>query len=312
VTTVLVLGGGPDAERAVSIESAKGVAEALRRAAKHAVEYREIGRATLDELRALPGDVVFPVLHGPWGEGGPLQELLDRLGRPYVGSCPRASRACMDKVLTKSTCVRAGVTTTRKAIFNGEDPVCPLPFPVVVKPVHEGSSVGLRIVRTDAEWESARAMVLGDRKEHPSRTYFIEPFVSGREITAGVLDPGGPGGGQTLPLVEIIPAEGVYDYEAKYTREDTKYVPAPALQPGVTMMVQQLALRAAHALGVRHLCRVDFILDHLNAPWLLEVNTMPGFTSHSLLPMAAAKAGMPMPALCAKLVTMALRDGARG
>ncbi len=300
--SVLVLQGGPDAEREISLISARSVAAALRSLNRATIHVETIDRIDLQTLRKLPGDVVFPVLHGQFGEGGPLQDLLEQDGRPYVGCKSHAARAAMDKVYTKFVALRAGVPCSESSIFNPLDLGCPVELPLVLKPVHDGSSVGLHLCRDQAAWEKARLAAIEDLKKHPARVYSVERLITGREITAGVLD------GKALPLIEIKPAQGVYDYQAKYFRDDTVYQVDPTLPHGMTTMIQSYAARIATALGVRHLCRVDFILDRSDTPWLLEVNTMPGFTDHSLVPMAAAKTGLPMAELCWKLVEMAIRD----
>ncbi len=148
---VLVLGGGPDAERAVSLESASAVAGALREGGYEVIE-QTIDRVTANELGAMPGDVVAPILHGSFGEGGPLQDLLERDGRPYVGVGPRAARQAMDKVMSKGTGAACGCAVTATSIFDAGDSVCPLEFPVVVKPVREGSTIGLCMCRSEDEW----------------------------------------------------------------------------------------------------------------------------------------------------------------
>jgi D-alanine-D-alanine ligase len=305
-TAVLVLAGGPDAEREVSLVSARCVADALATDARFEVRHEPVGRLDAAALAALPGDVVFPVLHGPFGEGGPMQDLLEAGGRPYVGCGPRAARLAMDKAATKLAALRLGIPTAEAAIFNPADDASPLGLPVVLKPVHEGSSVGLHICRDGAQWDAARGAVLADLRGHPHRVYLLERAIErGRELTVGLLD------GRPLAPIEIRPAAGVYDYQAKYHRDDTRYDIAPALPAGVTERIQAQAAALAAALGVRHLARVDFILDPAGVAWLLEINTMPGFTTHSLLPMAALHAGLPFAALCAKLVDLALRDGPR-
>jgi D-alanine-D-alanine ligase len=299
--SVLVLGGGPDAEREVSITSARHVADALR-AAGHVVHAQTIDTLTIHELRALPGDVVFPVLHGGWGEGGPLQDLLEQDGRPFVGSGSRAARMAMDKVATKAVALSLGIPTPQVFILDPRDPVCPMDFPVVVKPVHEGSTIGLYICNNEGEWAAARATIADELSRGVRRSYMIEPRVPGRELTVGIID------GQALPIIEITPAEGLYDYDAKYHRNDTRYTLDPDLPPGVTETIKTHAVNLARAIGTRHLARVDFILDPTGIAGLLEVNTLPGFTDHSLVPMAAAHAGEPMPALCSRLVSLAVRD----
>lgn len=306
VPKVLVLGGGPDAEREVSLNSAAGVAGGLRQSRRFEVIERTIGRLTLAELRSLPGDVVFPVLHGSFGEGGPLQDLLEADGRPYVGCRPHAARHAMDKLATKMTAARLGLNTAGAAVFNANDAECPMPLPVVAKPVHDGSSVGLYICKDRAAWDAAREAIIADLRAHPGRAYMVEPYIAGQELTVGLLD------GRALPTINIVPAEGAYDYDAKYTRNDTRYVIDPPLPPGVDASLKQQAAALAKEMGVRHVARVDFILDGSGTPWLLEVNTMPGFTSHSLVPKAAAHAGMDMPTLCSRLVEMAIRDGGPG
>jgi D-alanine-D-alanine ligase len=303
MTSVLVLGGGPDAERPVSLESAKGVVEALRANKSIDVVDRTISRITPDELASMPGDCIFPVLHGAYGEGGPLQDLLELDGRPYVGSGPRASRQAMDKVATKVVAGRLDIPTPEWAIIDTRDPGHAMRPPLVVKPVHDGSSVGLHICRTDADVDRAIGAAREDQARQNHRAYMTERMVSGaREITVGLLD------NEPLPLIEIRPAEGVYDYEAKYTRDDTQYELDPDLPPGVATTIREHSVALARELGARHLARVDFMLDADGIAWLLELNTIPGFTTHSLVPMAARRAGLDMTALCTRLVELAMRD----
>jgi D-alanine-D-alanine ligase len=302
VTRVLVLGGGPDAEREVSLNSAKGVADALRASGRWEVIPRTIDRTSLAELKSLPGDAVFPVLHGSFGEGGPLQDLLDQDGRPYVGCRPRAARLAMDKMASKLFAARAGIPTADASVLNVQDQESPIPPPCVVKPIHDGSSVGLHICRDTGSWKRARAAVAEDIQKKPGRGYLVEKFIAGKELTVGLID------GQPLPIIHIQPADGPYDYEAKYTRDDTQYHLDPSLPGRLTETIKGYARTLFDALGCRHVSRVDFILDASNQPWLLEINTMPGFTSHSLVPKAAKHTGVDMPALCSRLVEMALRD----
>ncbi|MGP1308849.1 MAG: D-alanine--D-alanine ligase family protein [Phycisphaerales bacterium] len=307
--TVAVLAGGPDAERDVSLKGGRAVVQALNDSGDFRATLHEIGRITIDELRAVPGEVVWPLLHGPWGEGGPMQDLLELDGRPYVGCRPAAARHAMDKLSTKLAAARTGVYVNDGAIFNPGDAEPPIALPLVVKPNFEGSTIGLHICRTREEWAAAHRATTESR-----RPAIIEPFVKGRELAAGVLDNGD--GLAAFPLIEITPKDGFYDYEAKYLRSDTRYTPEPDIGFELTHQIQRRTLAVANALGVRHLARADFILpdepDHRGEiePVLLEINTMPGFTDHSLVPMAAARIGLDMPGLCASLVRCALRDHA--
>lgn len=320
-TTVLVLGGGPDSEREVSLRSAACIADALDASGKYRAERRTIERLTIDELRRLPGAVVFPALHGGWGEGGPLQDLLESDGRPFVGSASRAARAAMDKIATKFVARALGIPTPAAHILDTRDTVCPLPLPVVVKPVHEGSTVGLFVCTDRQEWARARAKIDDDFMAGDRRTYMIEPCITGagrgggtggagsakaRELTVGLLD------GRALPIIEIRPADGLYDYEAKYTRHDTQYLLDPPLPPGVAETIKRQTEDLAREMGIRHVARSDFMLDGDGRAWFLEINTLPGFTDHSLVPKAAHHAGIEMPELCSRLVDLAVRDHAPG
>ncbi|MEO0512329.1 MAG: ATP-grasp domain-containing protein [Planctomycetota bacterium] len=294
---VLVLAGGPDAEHDVSLASARAVAEAL--APRHDVElfeFRTIDAATLGDLA---GDVVFPILHGPWGEGGPMQELLERDGRPYLGSRPRAARFAMDKLATKRA-----VVDVASPVAGPLNAAVPPELPCVIKPNGEGSSVGLFVVRTLDDWHAALTKI--DRDETAGRSWMFEAFLPGPELTVPLFDRGS--GLEPLPVVRIDPAAGTYDYAAKYERSDTRYTVDPPLGSSVTDTLASSALAVARAVGVRHLARVDFMLDSAGMPSLLEINTMPGFTATSLLPMSAAAVGLSMPDLADHLAGLVLAD----
>ncbi len=307
--TVLVLGGGPDAERDVSIVSSRAVAQALMDSGRFEVRYELIESIGPCDVRAMAGDVVFPVLHGPFGEGGPLQDLLEQSGRAYVGSGPRAARLAMDKITTKLLASSLGIATPEAAVINPMDPVCPIGTPCAVKPVHDGSSVGLTMCREPEDWAGALATVRGDVRSRPDRAWMAERLVEGRELTVALIE--GGHGLVCAGVVEIAPPDGVYDYAAKYERGDTRYVVDPELPAGVSERISERSLRLCETLGVRHLARVDFMLDHESGEaMLLEVNTMPGFTAHSLLPMAAKARGLDLPALCGRLVDGALGERA--
>jgi len=250
-----------------------------------------------EELAELGGDIVFPVLHGHWGEGGPLQSELERLGKPYVGSGPEAAALAMDKMRTKAILARDGVSTPVALELAADDP-CRLEPPLVLKPVDDGSSVDIRICHTQAEVERARAEL------HPRRRRLMaEQFIAGRELTVGIIC------GQLLPVIEIVPAAPFYDYDAKYERNDTRYL----INPDISLAASETARRAADLaftrLGCRDVARVDFRVDEDGEVWFLEINTMPGFTTHSLVPMAARASGVDMPALCGLLVRATFERG---
>ena len=291
-TRVLVLKGGPDAEREVSIRSGTMVAAALRRAGMEVTE-ATVDRASPEEIRALLGDVVFPALHGAWGEGGPLQEILEADGRPYVGSAPAAARLAMDKSATKRAVERVGVPTPASVELRPGTEFT-LGFPAVLKPADDGSSVDLRICRSPQEVMRAR-LELEPRRDR----ILAEEFIVGRELTVGLVD------GECLPIIEVRPRDGTYDYEAKYNRDDTQYLLEPELPAGIAQAVRAFSRAAWHATGCRDVARADFMLDE-RGPWFLEINTMPGFTDHSLVPKAAAHAGVTMEALVSALVGRAL------
>ena len=290
--SVLVLSGGPDAEHAVSVCSAAAVAKALR-ASGQSVHEHVLADATLD-LDSLPGGVIFPVLHGPWGEGGPLQVLLEQDGRPFVGADARAAALCMDKAEVKALARANDLPTPDWAVLRTTDP-CPMEPPLIVKPLDEGSSVGLHVCNDPSAAADAIQLLL---QSHDAA--LVERLIDGRELTVALLH------GQALPIVEIVSAEGTYDYEAKYKRSDTQYYMAPELDVGTVNRCRRISESISRLCDVRDLARVDLMLDSDGRPWLLEVNTMPGFTATSLFPMAAQAAGLDMPSLCTALVQGAL------
>lgn len=298
----LVLKGGPDAEHDVSLLSAAEVAAALRGAPELEVVELEVGTPTAEELLSHRPDVVFPVLHGPFGEGGPMQQILESMRVAYVGCRPRAASTAMDKVLTKSLAAEMGVPTPSSRELRPGEPIDIAP-PIVVKPANEGSSVGLSICQTLAEAEAAARKLFGIGKR-----VLAERYVRGREVTVGIVD--GPNGTEVLPIIEIVPAVEFYDYEAKYHRDDTRYVLDPALPPGMADAAGRYTRAIWDRLGCRDLARADFLVettpDGRSTAWFLEINTMPGMTTHSLVPKAARHRGISMTSLCAGLVRRAL------
>ena len=307
VLDVLVLFGGPDRERPVSLESGAQVAAALREAGHHVTEgdLSPDDTAALDTFAATHANndnaVVFPVFHGKWGEGGGAQALLEKSGLPYVGCRPEAAALCMDKARTKLMLRDAGLITPEYELV--DTAFAPnLKPPVVVKPNDDGSSIDLRICRD--------AKSLNDAWANLAPRYdwlLVERLASGREVTISVVedDAGKP---VALPPIHIVPATEFYDYAAKYERDDTQYRFDLGLDDAATAALQQAAVAAFTTLGVRHLGRVDMFVDDAGQPWIIEVNTLPGFTTHSLLPMAAAHAGRPLPQLVDHLARRALND----
>lgn len=297
---ILVLRGGPDRERPVSLKSGQQVAETLRQAGHH-VREADIGPsdvAALDAFADWPGDVVFPVLHGKWGEGGPLQQMLEDRRLPYVGCTAPAAALCIDKHRTKLVLEQHGLDTPPfELLSTGQAPT--LRPPLVVKVPDEGSSIGMAICLDDQQLTRAIAEL-----HSLASKLMVEQFVTGPELTVGVIADESGNDVIALPPIHIVPAVAYYDYDAKYDRDDTQYrfdLPGPA---GLGDTLRELAVRAHKSLGCRHLSRVDFMLDAAGRPWCLEVNTMPGFTTHSLLPMAARRAGLDLPALTDRLARL--------
>jgi len=302
---VTVLMGGPSTERDVSLLSGEAVAAALERVG-HTVSREDITPQYTGALDLPDIDVVFIALHGEFGESGQVQELCEARGLPYIGSAPRASEMAMDKAAAKQIFRRAGLNTPDWMVIEESHApakvakwLAELPPPVVVKPVNGGSSVDITIARDDAQRDAALDEVI-DRYARA----MVERFVGGRELTVGLLD------GHVLPVLEIIPPETFYDKDAKYTDCGTRYVFDHGLDEATVAAVQDAAARAHQALNCRDLSRVDLILDPDNVPHVLEVNTIPGFTSHSLLPMAAAKVGISFEQLVDGIVAMAAARGA--
>jgi D-alanine-D-alanine ligase len=298
--TIAVLLGGPSAEREVSLKTGAAAAKALR-SLGHTVHEIDPRFAKL----ALPPrvDVAFLALHGTYGEDGTVQHQLENLGVPYTGCDAESSRVAFDKVLTKHRCLEAGLPTARFMVLNSPTAEWPAGWepPVVLKPVRQGSSVGLQFVERLADWPAA----LADAFRYDSAVLMEEKII-GRETTVAILDE------KALPVVEIRPKQGAYDYQNKYTVGRTEYLcPAPFDGP-LTEHIQAAALGAFRAVGGRDYGRIDIMVHASGVPFVLEVNTLPGMTETSLLPKAAAAAGLTYPELCQRMVDLALRRSTRG
>jgi D-alanine-D-alanine ligase len=292
---ITVMLGGPSAEREVSLRSGAAAIGALR-ALGHDVEALD----PVDDTWTLPvgTEVVFLALHGTYGEDGTVQRRLEALGVPYTGCDSESSRVAFDKVLTKQRCLANGVPTSPFVVLT--DPAAAWPAgwqpPVVLKPVRQGSSVGLHFVESPDQLAAA----LGSALEFDSEV-LMEQQVLGREATVGILED------RALPVVEVEPKQGVLDYNNKYTKGATNYYCPGRFDARTTERIQAAALGAFRAVGGRDYARVDVMVRPDGSPVVLEVNTLPGMTETSLLPKAAALVGLDFPALCSKMVAMALQ-----
>jgi len=298
---VAVLMGGSSAERAISLRSGNGVLEALHSLAVEAIAFDPAERP-LDELRRLAVERVFVALHGRHGEDGTVQGALELLGIPYTGSGVQASALAIDKIRTKQIWQCIGLPTPPSMPIGPasapEEIVATLGLPVVVKPCREGSTLGLsKVYRVE---ELGAAIDLATRCDALS---LAERLIEGRELTVAVLGEGSAA--HALPIVEIRAPGGNYDYQNKYFTDTTQYLcPAP-LETGCAVEVQALAVQAYRGIGCAGWGRVDLMLDAHSKPWLLEVNTSPGMTDHSLVPMAARAVGLSYAQLVLRLLEAA-------
>jgi len=336
---IAILLGGDSPERDVSLETGRAVARALQglghqllpldpargavplpddlqawghgphpappEPVAHGGRYHGALFAALEACRRDGVEVIFNALHGGLGEDGTIQGYLDLVGIPYTGSGMLASALAMDKALTKKIIDREGVRVPRDITVRPDERVDPgklftelqppLGLPVVVKPSNQGSTVGLRLVEridqlTGAFREAGRF----------GGPVMIEQYIPGRELTAAILEE------RVLPVVEIIPEGGLYDYESKYTDGKSRYITEPNLPPGVAAEIQDLSLKTFRALGCYGYARVDVRLDPGQVPYVLEINTLPGMTPHSLVPKAAKSAGIDFDELIERIITLAL------
>lgn len=290
--SVALLMGGPGKEREVSLRSGAAVGKALRAcgATVYEIDVR-------DENFNIPQgtDLAFNIIHGTFGEDGSLQEILDRMGIPYTGEGAKGSRLAFDKIETKICFDRAGVPTSAwHMITQGESPQFELPY--VIKAPRQGSSVGVHIIRDVDEL----TLALDDCFRYGEQV-LVEEFFVGRELTVGIL------GTEALPIVEIVPHGDFYDYEHKYTKGASDYHVPAQLSDDQTRAVQQAALAAHRSLGLEVYSRVDVLLSKDGTMSVLEINTIPGMTETSLLPKAAAVAGMDFPSLCEEIAGISFR-----
>ncbi|MDL2357871.1 MAG: D-alanine--D-alanine ligase [Pseudomonadota bacterium] len=304
-----VLFGGRSAERDISIMSGTGVLAALQSRGIDAHAF-DPGQRSLAELAAEQFDRVFIALHGRFGEDGSLQGALEQLGIPYTGSGVMASAVGMDKITTKLIWLMHGLPTPRYAAL-GEHAdlakvVAELGLPLIVKPPLEGSTIGITKVSAAADLQAACALAA-----QFDEVVLAEQFVSGREFTVAVLGRGKDA--RALPIVEIVAPQGNYDYQNKYFTDDTKYYCPALLDAATAAEMERIAVEAYRALGCEGWGRVDVLLRAAdNLPFLLEVNTSPGMTTHSLVPMAARAVGISYEDLCVEILRSARLKMAKG
>lgn len=295
---VVVLKGGTSAERPISLLSGQAVYQALVKLGVN---------VSLFDVQSLEGvmqavetaDIVFIALHGRWGEDGTVQGILDSLGKVYTGSGLAASALAMDKLRTKWLWQGAGIRTPRFLAVTPDQPfdadAFDIGFPVIVKPVHEGSSIGMRKADDMAQLRAAIEFA-----QTFDSTVLVEQWITGREFTCACL------GDLSLPLIELKTHHDFYDYEAKYVGQDTQYLCPVDLATEKQQEIAQLVLQAFNAVGAEGWGRVDLLLDEDATPWLIEINTVPGMTDHSLVPMAAKQAGLSFEYLVLNLLKLAL------
>ncbi len=318
---VVVLMGGISPEREISLRSGNAVARALKDAGFN-VTCIDVQDEKIEELDRMDIDVAFIALHGYFGEDGGVQQLLELKGIPYTGSGINASRLAMDKLATKKCFIEAGlktpdyITVTEfQELQEIQREISKLGLPVVLKPTRNGSSIGISIIKNinDLQIGLEKAFEFGYE-------LLVEKYIKGRELTVGILDD------KALPIIEIKPAVEFFNYEAKYKDDRTKYLIVEKtlseqrntvgdssrtigfLSPATYNNAQELAINAQKILGCKGFSRVDMLLDDRDNLYLLEINTIPGFTEKSLLPKAAKAAGMSFPSLCEKIVDLAFQN----
>lgn len=302
---VAVLLGGQSAEREISFMSGRGVLQALQSQGVDAHAFDPAER-DLSDLRREQFNRCFIALHGRFGEDGTVQGALELLGIPYTGSGVMASSIAMDKVMTKRIWRAEGLATPAwlevDSVEATRHALGAIGAPMIVKPAREGSTIGLTKVTTDAQCAAAYALAA---KHDP--LVLCEQFIAGDEVTCPVVGTGADA--KAMPLVRIVAPDGNYDYQNKYFNDDTQYIVPCGLPPGEEDAIQQLVLKAYRTLGCRSWARADVMIEAATrTPYLLEINTAPGMTSHSLVPMSARAAGIDYPALCVRLLASASLD----
>ena len=299
--------GGSSSEKNISIKTGNAIIKSLSAKYNNIQPVNVSFDKSLDFLNQIKrNDIVFNALHGGSGENGDIQSIFEMNNIIYTGSDSDASKICMNKHLSKLIAGTEGITTphwvlykdrkfSKKKLFNINQGK--FYYPYIVKPNNEGSTIGLTKVDSDTQIESALSIALEFSKE-----IIIEEYIAGREITVGIL------GNKPLPIVEIFPVKKFFDYECKYTKGMSKYKVPAKIDKDIALIIQQDAIAIHEAIGCRHYSRVDFILDKNNKHYFLEINSLPGMTSTSLLPMAAKNAGLEFNELIDIILNMAIAD----
>jgi D-alanine-D-alanine ligase len=297
---VAVIMGGLSAEREISLLSGHGVLGALQKKGVNAVAF-DPALDNLSDLKQQGVDAAFIALHGRFGEDGAMQGALELLGIPYTGSGVLASAIAMDKIVTKRIWESSGLPTPRYAVLNRASRLVEVPdqlgLPLIIKPPHEGSTLGVSKCRGYSE--------VGTAFEFAAQfddVVLAEEFIDGRELTVAILGAGSSA--RALPIVDIVAPEGNYDYQNKYFTDEVRYICPAEVDPALACDIQDLAVRAFNAVGCEGWGRIDVMLRrHDQKPFLLEVNTSPGMTGHSLVPMAARAVGMSYEDLCVEILS---------
>lgn len=295
--TIAVVMGGISHEKEVSVRTGTGIAAALKERG-HTVIPMIVGDDALHQIQVTKPDIVFIALHGRFGEDGTIQGALEMMHIPYTGSDVCASAVAMNKVMTKRLARTVGVNCPSEAVFDSTRETvsdfvahAKLNFPVIVKPNREGSTVGMTIVRDGA----ALITALTEAAALDS-TVLVEEFVAGIEVTVGILC------GDPLPVLEIVPKSGFYDYKSKYTKGATDYICPARIESSVAATVQDWTQRVYDVLGCRGVARADFMIAKNGTPYFLEINTIPGMTETSLVPKAAAHVGISYADVCERVL----------
>ncbi len=291
---VLVLMGGWSNEREISLISGNCVYNSLVDSGVDVFKLK-LDKTNIDKIKSINPDRVFIVLHGKGGEDGEIQLYLDNLSIPYTGSSSYSSKMCMNKRITKSILLNNKFQTPKfKKIDNSIDIKYiekNFSYPFVVKPSSEGSSIGVFIVNNQVDYYAAL-----EKNKNISKDFIVEQYVDGKEYTVGILDD------VALPVIMLEPPGQFYDYDAKYNSSEMKYICPSGLEEKIEKKIQQISLDCFNTLKCNGWGRVDIIIAKDNTPWIIEINTVPGMTEHSLLPMAAKEKGINFNELVLKIL----------